>query len=304
MASERSTIRVFAVATSSPLSTIVVVTRTSDRPSRKCFMTPSRARSGICPCAVTKRTQPLGDLVYALDAVVDEEDLAVAGDLPLDGMLYEVLVVGADVREDAAAPRRGRLDHAYVAQRGEAHLHGAWDRGRRQREDVYGGLVLLDALFVPHAETLLLVHDDEPKISGHDLGPEQRVRSDEHVHLPGPEVGKDPAPIGGQGEARETLDPDGVGSEPLFERPLVLLYEDSSRGEHHGLLSCERRLEGGPHGDLRLAEADVPADQAVHRVWPLHIRLDCGDGRFLIRRLLVGEALLELLLPLPIFGEG
>ena len=60
------------------------------RPSSKCFITSSRARSGICPCAATKRTpgrsaQPLCDVVYSLHTVVDEEGLALAGDLPLYG---------------------------------------------------------------------------------------------------------------------------------------------------------------------------------------------------------------------------
>ena len=113
-----------------------------------------------------KFAQPLCDLVYALHPVVDEEGLSTTRDLPLDGVLDEVLVVGSDVREDAAASSRGRLDHAYVAQGGQAHLHGAWDRGRRQREYVHGGLVLLDALLVPYAEALLLVHHDEPEVFG------------------------------------------------------------------------------------------------------------------------------------------
>src|SRR5215210_3031636 len=219
-------------------------------------------------------------------------------------MLYEVLVVGTNVREDAAASRRGSLDHAYVAQGGEAHLHGAWDRGRRQREDVHRGLVFFDALFVPDTEALLLVNDDEPEVFGPDLRPEQRVRPDEHVHLPGRKIGQDPAPLGRQGEAREALDPDGVGAEPLTEGPLVLLDEDGRRGEHHGLLAGERGLEGGPYGYLRLAEANVTADQTVHRIRPLHIRLDGGYGRLLIWGLLEREALLELLLPLPVLGES
>ena len=216
----------------------------------------------------------------------------------------QILVVGADVGEDAAASGGRRLDHADVAQRGEPHLHGARDGGGRQREQVHRGLVLLDALLVLDAEALLLVHHDEAQVPGSYLRPEQSVRPDEHVHLPGREVGQDPAPLCRRGEAREALDPDGVGAEPLPEGPLVLLHEDGGRGEHHGLLAGERGLEGGPHGHLGLAETDVAADQAVHGVRPLHVRLDGGDGGLLVGRLLVGEALLELALPLPVLGEG
>ena len=84
----------------------------------------------------------------------------------------------------------------------------------------------------------------------------------------------------------------------------MLLHEDGRGGEHHGLLARQRGLEGGPYGDLGLAEADVPAHEAVHRMRALHVRFDGRDGGFLIRGLLVGEALLELPLPLPVLGKG
>src|SRR5262249_32342578 len=52
------------------------------------------------------------------------------------------------------------------------------------------------------------------------------------------------------------------------------------------------------HGDLGLAEADVAADEPVHRPRRLEILLHRLDRAFLIRRLAVREARLELRKPL------
>ena len=150
---------------------MVVVTRTSASPVEEVLHHPSSARSGICPCARTKRTPGTSSRSLSATSSMLSTRLWTKKVCPPRATsrsmacLDEVLVVGADVREDAAPPGWRRLDHAYVAQGGEAHLHGAWDRGRRQREDVHGGLVLLDALLVPDAEALLLVHHDEPEVS-------------------------------------------------------------------------------------------------------------------------------------------
>jgi len=53
--SARSTISVFAVGMSMPLSMIDVVTSTSASPARNESITVSRARSFICPCATSTR---------------------------------------------------------------------------------------------------------------------------------------------------------------------------------------------------------------------------------------------------------
>ena len=61
-------------------------------------------------------------------------------------------------------------------------------------------------------------------------------------------------------------------------------------------------LEGGAHGDLGLAVADVAADQAVHRPGLGHVVLDRLDRRELVGRLLVGEGGLELGHPVGVLG--
>ena len=53
--------------------------------------------------------------------------------------------------------------------------------------------------------------------------------------------------------------------------------------------------EGRAHGDLGLAKTHVAAHQTIHDLGCAHIILDGGDRGGLIRRLLEGEALAELL---------
>ena len=75
-------------------------------------------------------------------------------------------------------------------------------------------------------------------------------------------------------------------------------YEDSR------LLARENALHHGTQRDLGLAEANVAAQQAVHRPVGLHIVLDLGNTAQLIVGLLVGKILLKLTLPRVIRREG
>ena len=85
--------------------------------------------------------------------------------------------------------------------------------------------------------------------------------------------------------------------EPLAERDEVLLGEERRRHEHGDLLALHHGLERRAHGDLGLAEPDVAADEPIHRLGQLHVGLDLVDRRDLVGRLLVGERVLELVLP-------
>ena len=98
-------------------------------------------------------------------------------------------------------------------------------------------------------------------------------------------------------EPREHLDPDGIVREALAERLAVLVGEQRRRHEDRDLLAVLHRLERGADRDLGLAEADVAADQAVHRRVALHVGLHRVDRLELVGRLLVRERLLDLVLP-------
>ena len=110
--------------------------------------------------------------------------------------------------------------------------------------------------------------------------------------------------LGGGEEAAEHLDPDRIAGEAFAEGREVLLGEQRGGHQHRDLLAVLHGLERGPDGDLGLAEADVAADQAVHRGLVLHVGLHVDDGLGLVGGGLVGERLLHLPLPGRVGGEG
>ena len=90
---------------------------------------------------------------------------------------------------------------------------------------------------------------------------------------------------------------------PLGEGRVVLLHEQRGRHQYGDLLAVLHRLEGRPYGDLRLAVADVAADDPVHRRDAFHVVLHVVDGGELVRRLHERERVLELALPRGVLGE-
>ena len=126
------------------------------------------------------------------------------------------------------------------------------------------------------------------------------VRADQHVDLALGEVAQHLLRLGGLAEARDHLDAHGEVAEALAERVPVLLGEDRRGHEHQRLLAVDRDRERGPHGDLGLAEADVAADEPVHRPRRLEVLLHGLDRPLLILGLAVGELGLEPLEPLVI----
>ena len=84
----------------------------------------------------------------------------------------------------------------------------------------------------------------------------------------------------------------------------VLLGEDRRRAEHEHLLAVDGDREGGADRDLRLAEADVAADEPVHRPAGLEVLLDRLDRARLVVGLAVRERRLEPLEPLVREIEG
>ena len=122
--------------------------------------------------------------------------------------------------------------------------------------------------------------------------------------VPSADVGDDLALLAVAEEAREHLDARGQAGEALLEGVVVLLRQHGRRHEDGDLVAVHHRLEGGAHRDLRLAEADVAADQAVHRPRRLHVGLDLADRGELVGRLDVRERRFELLLPGRVRREG
>ena len=100
------------------------------------------------------------------------------------------------------------------------------------------------------------------------------------------------------------LDREGVVLQALGERAVVLLGEDRRRHEHEHLLAGVGGLERGAQRDLRLAVADVAADEAVHRALGLHVGLDELDRLLLVGGLRVRPGRLELAQPVGVRRVG
>ena len=127
---------------------------------------------------------------------------------------------------------------------------------------------LLDRLLVADAEALLLVDDEQAEVLERDVLGQQPVGADDDVDLAGarrPSTTFRAWP--GVRKRRQHLDPHRVAGEALAEGLEVLLGQQRGGHEHRHLLAVLHRLERGPDGHLGLAEADVAADQAVHRAW-------------------------------------
>ena len=75
----------------------------------------------------------------------------------------------------------------------------------------------------------------------------------------------------------------------------MLLGEQRGRHQHRDLLAVGDRDERGAQRDLGLAEADVAADQAVHRLAALQVLEHGVDRGRLVGRFLEREALAERL---------
>ena len=174
-------------------------------------------------------------------------------------------------------------------------MQRARDRRRAQGEHVHLEAQRAQQLLLSDAEALLLVEDHETELLRDHVAAQDPVRPDQDVDLPLLEVGEHLLDLLRRPEAGHHLDPHGKVPVAVAERVPVLLGEDRRRREHQRLLAVDRDRERGADRDLGLAEADIAADEAVHRPRCLEILLDRLDRGLLVGRLAVGELRLETL---------
>ena len=232
----------------------------------------------------------LAPLLDRLDLVVQEVDLSAALQLAQHGLADQARALVAHEGLDRQPPLRRGGDHAQVAQALERHAQRARDRRGGQRQHVDLGAHRLDRLLVAHAEAVLLVdHQQAQALELHVLG-QQLVRADHDVDAA---VGH--ARQRGNGflagaKARQLGHLDRPLAEAVADRLVVLLGQQRGRRQQRDLLAAEHGDEGGAQRDLGLAEADVAADQPVHRLGRDHVLDHRVDGGALVRRFLEAEA--------------
>ena len=144
-------------------------------------------------------------------------------------------------------------------------------------------------LFGRYAEFLFFVDNQQAQILEFDAFAEQFVRSDQNVDLAGGQVVGDLPHLFRAFHAAQVLDPHGEFFQPVVERSVMLQGEDRGRNQYGDLFRVGDCLESGPDRDLGLAEADVAADQPIHRRAALHILLDQLRGGLLVGRIFVDE---------------
>ena len=252
-----------------------------------------------------ERLDFFGQSINRLHAVVHDEHLAAAGQLVEDRVLDDLVVALEHDGLDGQAVHGRRVDERDVADAGHAEVQGARNRRGAHAERVDGETQLAELFLLLHAELLFLVDDEEAQVLELVLGREQRVRSDDDVDLALAHALEDFLLFLG---ALVAVDQSYVhcreGGEAVAEILVMLGGEDGRRHEDGHLFLGKDALEGGAHGDFRLAEPDVAADEAVHGLAGFHVALDVGSGLDLVRGGFVLEGVLEFLLELAVGREA
>ena len=212
-----------------------------------------------------RRLHARHSILDRVNAVAHVVHLAAARKLTPDRAGDDVGVPFPHMDLNRPAIARRRQDQAHVTHARQRHLHGAWNRRCRKRQDFDRLTQVLHLLLVAHAEALLLVDDHQPQVIGVHIAREKSMRADEHRHAAVCEPRQRPRLLSRRTKTREHLDRHAEGREAIVEVREMLLRKDCCRAEDHDLLAVLRRLEGCAQGDLRLPETDVAADETVHR---------------------------------------
>ena len=242
-------------------------------------------------------------ILNVMNFVVDIVYLSLAGEFTKDRLPDHLLIIFHDVGLDRHTPFRRVLQNRHVSDPHKAHMKGSRDRRRGEGQNVHIFLHLLDLFFVGHAEALLLVHDKKTQVLELDVLGQKSVGADNNIAESLGDFLDSLLLLRGRAEAGKHTDSDRISAHPLAEGVVVLLRKDGRGDENSHLHALLDGFEGGPDGNLCFAIADVAADQAVHNPVALHISLGLFDGRELIVCLLVGEHLLEFLLPHSVGAE-
>ena len=218
--------------------------------------------------------------------------------------LDQLLVPACDYSLDCDAILGRGLDHAHVAQSDQRHVQGSRNRSRRHGEHVHLLAHLLQPLFVAYSEALLFVDHQQSEVGELYVFRDQAVGADQDVDFSGFHLLQNFFLLLRGAEAADHFNGDGKRRKALFES-FVVLEGQHGRGREHGhLLVVADGLEGGAHGDFRLAVADVAAEQAIHGLRRFHVALDVGDRGFLIFGLAKLEGVFELAHPFIVGREG
>ena len=235
-------------------------------------MMSSSSVGGICPCAtatctsgtfLSRKALALGEV---LDARADIEGLAAAIALAQQRLAHDERIERRDEGAHRQPVDRRRGDDRQLAHAGQRQLQRARDRRRGERQHMHLGAQLLEPLLVRDAEMLLLVDDQQAEVLELDRSCRAAHacrRRCRRCRRRGPLRAFASSAAGTRREACATFT--GKPRKRSREGLVVLAREQRRRHDDRDLLAVHRRDEGGAQRHLGLAEADVAADQPVHR---------------------------------------
>ena len=126
-------------------------------------------------------SQLLRKRLDVMHAIVDEVDLAVTAQFPHDRMANQLVTRTSDASVDSHAILRRRFQIRDIANPGQRHVQGSWDRCGTQRQHVDGATERLQAFLDFDAEPLLFVDDQQSKIAETDVPRGQAMRTNHNI---------------------------------------------------------------------------------------------------------------------------
>ena len=175
---------------------------------------------------------------------------------------------------------------------------------RRQRQDIQSHAPSFQPLFLRNAKPLFLIHDQQAQVLERHIRLQQPVCADQNIHRPFgcflqryPLLGRCLKPADHSHRQAE-------GGKPAGKRLKMLLRQHRGRHQHRNLFTAHDSLERRPQRHFRFSEPNIAAEQAVHGLGFLHIRLDFRQRRQLIRSLLKGKGIFKFRLPGRVRQEG
>ena len=261
------------------------------------------AVSGQDTCVGQEFFQSFFKQADRFDPVVQEVDLAPSGQLALDRITDEPFVIAADDRLDRYAVGRRCFDRAHVTRPEQGKIKRAGDGGGREGKNIDAAEVFFQPFLVQYAKALFLVDHDESEILEEDIFAEQAVGADHDVDTAIAQSGQGLFLLSGRAKAAEQSHGDGVVGHPFAQGLPVLLGQHGGGGEQGDLPAAHDGFESGADGDFGFAEADVAADESVHRLGRFHVGFGVDDGAELVGGFVEGERVFKFALPSVVRGK-
>jgi len=222
-------------------------------------------------------------LLDGLHVVVQVVNLPTAQQFTQQGLFDRALVLLHDERAHRQASRRRRGDDRQIAHTRHRHVQRARNRRGGQRQNVDFAAQGLELFFLPDTETVFFVDDHQSEVFDLHIVGQQLVRTDDDVDLAFRQIGNRRVDFLGRFEATHHFYGHRPVGEAVAEAVVVLLGEQGGRHQNRHLTPAVHGDERCAHRHFGLAETDVAADQAIHRLRREHVFAHGFDGRLLIR---------------------